>query len=260
MGKLVFILGLSLIALASCTESNVVPLEDGRDYYPLEVGRFLEYRLDSIIFDDSQGGNIQDTLSGFIREVITGKFEGLTGDTSYIIERSFRRDETDSWVVTNNFTESTDNSSAFRQEGNLTQVKMRFPLRDNTRWDPTTFIDPSTEVQVGTELIEMFTNWEGLVIALDSSENVGAFNFEKVLTSQQADDDNDIERRFVMEKYAAGIGLVLRVDSILDSRCKRLGELLPCLESDGNGNLVPQPWSKKAEKGYILRQEITNFK
>ncbi len=260
MGRLAFILGLSLILLMSCKETTVNPLEDGRDYYPLEVGRFLEYRLDSIIFDDSQGGNIQDTLSGFIRELITGKFEGLTGDTVFLVERSFRRSETDPWVVTNIYTESGSSSFAFRQEGNLTQVKMKFPLRDNTRWNPTTFIDPTIEVQVGTELIEMFTNWSGLVIALDSSETIGAFSFEKVLTCQQADDDNDIERRFVMEKYAKGIGLVLRVDSILDSRCKRLGELLPCLEDDGNGNLVPQPWTVKAEKGYILRQEITKFK
>ena len=250
---------LSLAVLAACTESNVTPLADGRFYYPLEVGRFLEYRLDSIVFDDIQGGNVQDTFSGFIREVITEKFEGLTGDTAYLIERSFKRLETDPWVVTNVYTESTDQSFGMRQEGNLTLIKMKFPVRDDTRWDPTTFIDPTIEVPIGTELVEMYSNWEGLVISMDSNAIVGSFRFDNVLTCQQADDDNGIERRFVMEKYAEGIGLVLRVDSILDSRCKRLGELLPCLESDGNGNLVLQPWIEHAEKGYILRQEITRF-
>lgn len=253
-------IGLSLMVLFSCTEADVVVVSDGRDYFPLEVGRLLEYRIDSIIFDDIQGGNVQDTFSGFIRERITGKFEGLTGDTAYIIERSFRHEEMDEWVVTNIYSESTDDSHAFRQEGNLSLVKMQFPLRDITTWNPTAFIDPTIEVEVGTELIEMYSNWAGLVLKLDASEILGAFSFDKVLTCQLADDDNDIERRFVMEKYAKGIGLILRVDSILDSRCKRLGELLPCLESDGNGNLVPQPWIEKAEKGYILRQEITNFK
>jgi len=260
MRNLGFAIGLSLITLISCTESEVKPISEGRDYFPLEVGRLLEYRIDSIIFDDIQGGNVQDTFSGFIRESITGKFEGLTGDTAYTIERSFRRTEADPWIVTNIYTESTDLSLAYRQEGNLTLVKMQFPLRDNTRWDPTAFIDPTIEVEVGTELIEMYSNWEGLVLKLDAPESIASFDFEKVLTCQQADDDNDIERRYVIEKYAEGVGLVLRVDSILDSRCKRLGDLLPCLESDGSGNLVPQPWIMKAEKGYILRQEITNFK
>lgn len=260
MRLLGFAIGLSLIAQFGCTETEVVVVPDGRDYFPLEVGQLLEYRIDSIIFDDIQGGNVQDTFSGFIRERITAKFEGLTGDTAYIIERSFKRMEMDPWVVTNIYSESTDDSYAFRQEGNLSLVKMQFPLRDITRWDPTAFIDPTIEVEVGTELIEMYSNWEGLVLNLNTPETIGFFSFEKVLTCQQADDDNDIERRFVMEKYAEGIGLVLRVDSILDSRCKRLGDLLPCLESDGNGNLVPQPWMEKAEKGYILRQEITNYK
>jgi hypothetical protein len=255
-----FVISFFLIAFFSCKETDIVPLPDGRDYFPLEVGRLLEYRIDSIIFDDIQGGNVQDTFSGYMRESVTAKIEGLTGDTAYIIERSFRRTETEPWVITNIYTESTDESFAFRQEGNLTQVKMKFPLRDSTRWEPTAFIDPEIEVEVGTELIKMFSSWEGLALNLDRSETVGSFNFDKVLTCRQADDDNDLERRFVLEKYAEGIGLVLRVDSILDSRCLRLGEILPCLESDGNGNLVPQPWIDMAEKGYILRQEITNFK
>ncbi len=260
MRLLGYIFILALLTVMSCDDEVVVGLPDGRDYFPLEVGRILEYRIDSIIFDDAGGGNVMDTFSGFIREHITGKFEGLTGDTAYIIERSFRRKNTDPWQVTYIYTESTDLTSAYRQEGNITQVKMQFPLRDITQWDPTMFIDPTIEVEVGTELIEMFSNWEGRVLKLDANETIGSFEFDNVLSCQQADDDNDIERRFVLEKYAKGVGLILRVDSILDSRCKRLGELLPCLESDGNGNLVPQPWSKKAEKGYILRQEITSFK
>jgi len=251
---------LSIIAQASCTNTEVVIVPDGRDYFPLEVGRLLEYRIDSIIFDDIQGGNVQDTFSGFIRERITGKFEGLTGDTSYLIERSFRRMEADPWVITNIYSESTDNSFAFRQEGNLPLVKMKFPLRDSIRWNPTAFIDPEIDVEVGTELIKMFSDWAGLAINIDRPETIGSFDFESIVTCKQADENNEIERRFVAEKYAKHIGLVLRVDSILDSRCKRLGDFLLCLESDGNGNLVPEPWTKRADKGYILRQEITNYK
>ena len=139
---------------------------------------------------------------------------------------------------------------------------MQFPLRDSSRWDPTQFINPDTEVTVGTEQIEPYLNWSGRVLELGKSEQVGAFSFDRVLTCLQADDDNGIERRYVLEKYAHGVGLVYRVDTILDSRCKRLGILEPCLVINNNVNppdTTCQPWVTKAEKGYILRQEILNF-
>ncbi len=239
MNRAYLLVGVLLAMLVACDDETYNPLPDGRDYFPHRIGRILEYKTDSIIFDDIEGGNTQDTFSGFIREQITSKYENLSGDTAFVIERSFRRYESESWVVTHVLNESSDQIYGFRQEGNLTQIKMRFPLRDSSIWNPTAFIDPSLEVEIGTELINMFSNWLGKVWLLNKSEMIGGYDFPEVLTCQQADDDNELERRFVLEKYANDVGLVLRIDTILDSRCKRLGDFLPCLEDDGNGNLVP---------------------
>ena len=175
-----------------------------------------------------------------------------------LFEQSFRPSENDPWVVLRVLATRMSGYQAIRKEGNLDHTKMRFPLRANTNWDPTQFFDPTIQVPVGTELIEQYSNWNGTVLSIDQPESIGPFSFPEVLTVQQADDDNEIERRFSHEKYAKDVGLVLRIDTILDSRCKRLGDLLPCLD-EVDGALVSQPWEMKAEKGYILHKEIVRI-
>ena len=237
------------VGIAACGEESFDPLPDGRDYYPLEIGSFLEYRYDSIIFDDFEGGNVQDTFSGFIREEIIDTVM-ISGNTEFVVRRSVRSSEGLPWITVAVVSAHTDATYAYRQGNNLRLLKMRFPLRSNSEWEPTKLIDPETEITVGTETIEMFSNWAGAVKELGQPEVVGEFSFDEVMTCVQADDDNEIERRYVQEKYALGVGLVYRRDTILDSRCKRLGELTPCLN---------ETWSEKGEKGYILEQVITRY-
>ena len=236
----------SFIGFLACSEEPFEPVPDGRDYFPLEIGRVLEYKYDSIIFDDFQGGNRQDTFSGFIREEIVDTV-ATSGALEYVIRRSIRSASDQPWVNVATASEHADEAFAYRQESNLRLIQMRFPLRSTSTWDPTALIDPSTEIMVGTEFIEMFSNWSGEVTTFAQQESIGDFTFDEVTTSMQADDDNEIERRYVMQKFARGVGLVERVDTILDSRCKRLGDLVPCFD---------ETWSEKGEKGYILRQEI----
>lgn len=249
---------LVVVALSACKEETIVEPPDGTGYFPLEIGQELEYRTDSIIFDDAPGGNTLDTFSGFVLERITGLTSNGSGDSVFTIERSFRRNAGAPWQLTDIWTTEADGHFAYRTEENLRLVKLRFPLNSNTSWDPTQFFNDDIEVEVGTETIEMYTNWVGRVLEIGEPKTIGAFSYDDVLTVQQADDDNLIERRYVFEQYAAGVGLVFRADTILDSRCKRLGDLTPCLE-DGGGEPVSKPWIEVGEKGYILRQELVRF-
>jgi hypothetical protein len=211
------------------------------------LGQVRIYQSDSIIFDDAPGGNLKDTLSGLVREVIVDTIHSPGATVSYLVERQFRRSEDDEWEAPVLSLLQMDAQFAYNTEGNLRFVKMRFPLRASTTWEPTSYFNEQIAVTVGTETLEMYTNWNGMVLDLDRAENIGGLSFDSVMTCVHADDDNEIERRYVLEKYATGVGLVLRTDTILDSRCKRLGDLEPCFD---------ESWNDKGEKGYILRQEL----
>jgi hypothetical protein len=240
---------LTIIVLFSqaCKPDAVEPLDRGETYFPLKVGRQLEYKVDSIIFDDDGATNKLDTFSSFIREHVTGVLVDLNLDSIYIIERSFRRSVDDNWTTTDVWTTYRTFTTAFRVEENQRLIKFELPLFDGKTWDPVRFIDPGIAVPVGTEEIEMFSYWAGSVASIDVQESVGPFVFDDVMTCYQANEDTEIERRFVREKYARGLGLVARTDTILDSRCKRLGDFAPCLGKS---------WIQKGEKGYILYQEL----
>lgn len=256
----------ALLFLACKDEVDVrPPLDAGEEYFPISPGSEWVYALDSIIFDDAQGGNSLDTFSRFIREVITDAYyDETTGDTIYLVERSIKENLQDSWNFNRNYGIIRNADEALRIEENQRFVKLNFPIREGKEWDALAYIDENQEVLIGTELIEMFVNWESEIIAVDQDDNIGGIPFEgNVLTCLHADDDNEIERRFVLEKYARGVGLIFRQDSIIDSRCKRLGSIEPCLEEDTSQDppvFVSQPWIVKGEKGYILRQSLISYK
>jgi len=249
MSRVFQIVTLCVIALViiSCREPEPFFTDRGEGYYPLEAGRVLEYKVDSVIFDDAGTVNRLDTFSSFVRERTVDEFIDGEGNTVYRIQREYRKVPDDAWQVTHLWTAASNGYEAIRNEENQRLVKMEFPLYFNRRWSPTKYINTLIQVPVGTETINMYSLWEGEVLSIHQPEHIGDFAFDSVMTCQQADDDNELERRYVREKYARGIGLVFRMDTIVDSRCERIGDFGPC---------IGMPWIKKGEKGYIMRMEL----
>jgi hypothetical protein len=233
--------------LAACDNKEPIVNPRGEEYFPLEVGRISEFRVDSVIFDDAGAGNKLDTFSSFLREIVVAKFAGQDGDTVYRIQREHRRTADLPWQISDIYTMQSDGYEAIRSEENIRLVKMTFPLYVGKGWEPAKYVSTSITVPVGTETINMYSYWDGQLLALDVPEQVGTFAFDSVMTCLQADDDNELERRYVLEKYAKDIGLVFRKDTIVDSRCERLGTFDPCLG---------QTWMEKGEKGYLLEMEL----
>ncbi len=237
------------VFLYGCTTEEVKPADRGEAYFPLTLGKVLEYKVDSIIFDDAGNSNVLDTTTTFVREAVTDIIVSVEGDTVFRIERSIRHDAQAPWEVTDVWNAGRTYTSVIRVEQNQRLIKMEFPLYTGRAWDPTRYIDPNIEVPVGTEELNMYAYWEGVVLSIDQPENIGTFQFDSVMTCHQADEDTDLERRYVMEKYAKYIGLVERMDTIVDSRCKRLGDFAPC---EG------MTWMEKGEKGYIMHMVLLN--
>lgn len=239
---------LILLPLIGCVKNEIEdPFNDqSRQYLPLVQGKYIAYAVDSIVFDDEAGGNRMDTVHFEIREEIFD-FQFVNGDTIYYLHR-FRRDAPETnWQLTDVWTTRYTINEALRTEENLTFRKMVFPLKDGKKWIATSYINPSTTVLIGTENVQAFQDWESEVVEFDIADQVGQFSFgvSNVMHIVQTDSDDGSTKRYVMEKYARGIGLVQRIDTILDSRCIVLGDFTPC---------IGKSWLEHAGKGYILSQ------
>ena len=68
---------LGVFLLVSCNENTnkiELDIDYGYEYFPLEIGKYRSYQVDSLIFDTTAQGVIIDTTSSFIRESYFLKF------------------------------------------------------------------------------------------------------------------------------------------------------------------------------------------
>ena len=244
-----YILLCTLIAVIGCGDDSVdrPGVDNSDEYFPLTVGHYIEYQVDSIVLDDAPGGNTKDTISFQLKEEIASYQLSVQGDTVYYIHR-YRRDVSEQdWILKDVWTANNDENNILRTEENLTFRKMNMPLYKGLKWIATSYINPNTVVLVGTENMVLYDYWESEVLDIDGAESIGSFSFPTghVMHVRQTDTDDDLMKRYVHETYVRDIGLAARRDTMLDSRCIDLGDFTPCLEKE---------WTEHAKKGYILSQ------
>lgn len=235
---------LSALLLASCKNvQDDFATEFGFDYYPLKVGKYLTYHIDSIIYDPTGDSLVRS--SSIIKETIVDSFIDLSGTPVFRIEQYQRMADTLPWTIKNVITASISSDVAIRVEDNFRFIKLTFPLWINKTWNGNAFFDPNTKVIVAGETLEMFKSWNYKVLGLAEPHTVGSFSFPDVATIQNADNENLIEYRKAFEQYAKGVGLVYRELWILDSQCIE--------------DCIGLSWEEKAEKGFILKQTLIDY-
>lgn len=238
----------------SCNKQETEPLDlnFGYEYYPLEIGQTREYAVDSIIFDPALAGTQIDTNSWFIKETVVDTFSGQDGLTWFRVERVQRRSDTQPWQIGKVYAAARSKQQAYRTEDNLRFIKMTFPLELNETWAGNAFFSTGTTVEIAGEQVEMFKDWSYRILSLTDPLQVGDVLFENVCSVQLADSENIIEYRQGHEYYAKNIGLIYRELQILDSQCD------VCCNGDF-GACATTDWGQRAEKGFILRQQLLHW-
>ena len=245
-----FLIYISFISLlASCSfdaDIEYLSIDYGYEYYPAEVGKYIIYDVDSIVFDLTSNGRITDTTSYQVKEEIADTTTDNTGRMMYLIHYSTRDNPDEDWTIKKVHTAVIDDNRVERTEDNFRFVKLLFPIKKETTWNGNQlFSDENVIITVRGETLELFKNWTSSVIDKNVREVINNQTFDDVLIIHHADYENNIERRFVEEKYARNIGLISKTMFILDTQCN--GNLANCLGI---------PWEDKAEKGFILHKRI----
>ncbi len=219
------------------------PIEYGYEYFPLAVGKYRVFQIDSILFDTIAGKIKTDSFRTFLKEEIVDTFKNGLGETVFRIERYERKKASDVWTVRDVASAERSKANAIRTEQNFRLIKMTFPLRVRQSWKSTLYVDDEIEVKAGKKDIQMFKNWESEVKEIGKETSLLGKKYSDVLTITQADDENQIELRRVTEKYAKGIGLIANEMEILDT------------QAAGSS----ATWRKKAQKGFIVKQYLIEY-
>ncbi len=245
-----------MLLLFACNGRHTIqpePLDaDQFAYFPLEIGKYVAYQVDSVVYDFAAGGGtVQDSSRTFAKEIVSDTLRGNLGELQYVIERYERADASSTWVFKTASIASRSVTEAIRTEDNWRFLKLVFPLDRRSAWDGNLWIDESREIEIAGERMRPFTNWAYEVDSVDVQALVGQFSFDSTLLVTEADDSNVIERRLSRVRYAKHIGMVWREQWILDSQY--------CNQTPPPADCETRPWEQKAEKGFILRQTVISF-
>lgn len=235
-----------LIGFTACDETENFVVDFKYDYFPLEIGKYITYNVDSVTYSSALGGGIQiDSASYEWRETVVDTFRDNENNLVYEVERERRDSASQDWRLVNVLTVTQTQTRLEYVENNRRFVKMFFPLRLEDTSNVFQYFDEFELVAIRGEVIEAFKSWEYLIEDLDVPSDAGTFTFDSTATIRYANSENAIELREASERYAKGIGLIYKEMKILDTQCIE--------------DCIGQTWEEKAEQGFILRLTLKDY-
>jgi hypothetical protein len=220
----IILLALAAIFLYSCSDKKeTFATEPLTDYLPLEPGKYITYRVDSLIFTDF--GHKIDTHRYQIKHVVDAEITDNLGRPSFRVF-TYIRDSAGIGDWQNN---STYMITPLRDrieviEDNLRFIKMHAPLRDGYSWRGNSYLHSDAYKPLGYEFSNDYSlkAWEYYYDFSSTNFTYRDQTYTDLYCIQQNDlQDNDVlpvydtaaiyaSASIGEEKYAKNIGLAFR--------------------------------------------------
>lgn len=203
----------SAVIFSACkksTEDLVTPSVS--EYYPLQVGKYITYNLDSTLFINF--GTKDTVVSYQVKHEIDALITDNLGRPAYRIIRYIRKTAANSWVPDNTFMAVPTEFSVEFMENNLRFIKLKAPVRNGFSWKGNSYIDTYSLYSD----VKYLDDWDYTYDSLHTTITLGALTVDSTLKVAQRDevignpsDPNSYsETNYGAERYAKGIGLVYR--------------------------------------------------
>lgn len=181
-----------LIAMASCETDTEEVFDPGYLYFPMNQGTYVDYHVDSIIWDTPV--NRLDSFQYYIRERIDSTWREDSGRLSARVERLYKQNLDDDWVIKDIWEQNRDEMKAEKVEENVRYVKLGFPVAEGETWDG----------HAANTLEERMYSYADIAQALVVNDST----YENTVRVMQIDESNLVERIFGEEVYAYGVGMI----------------------------------------------------
>lgn len=181
----------AVILIFSCKKDEEQIIDIGYDYFPNQVGTFIEYEVDSVHY-----GITVDTSHFFLREELVEQFIDGENQSAMRVERFKRTTEDDPWVLVDIWVQKRTTTTAERVEENQRYVRLVFPVQQGKTWDG--------------NAQNNFETWQHSYGAMDQPYSIAGINFTGSITIQQRNNVNLVDQEISTETYVRGVGLVHR--------------------------------------------------
>ncbi len=211
----------SLLFLFSCNKQTLETFqtEPLTNFYPLQVGKYLTYRVDSTVFINF--GRTEAIRKYQIRHTIDAQITDNLGRPSFRILRTIRDSAgTQNWIASGTYIITPLDFSIEVVEENLRYIKMVLPIKTKYKWKGNKYI-PTNPYNSLYNLSndDNMNDWDYVYDNIQSSTNINGKTYNNVYTIEQINESINVPivsassyaalTRSV-EKYAKNIGLVYR--------------------------------------------------
>jgi len=207
-----------ILLLASCKKETVTfTTASVNDYFPLQVGKYITYNLDSTVFTNfNQTETIRHYQAKYKVEAQTTDNLGRNG---YTIYRYLRADSTQNWTTDNTFTAFPAENSIEYIQDNLRFIKLMAPIDEGFSWKGNSYLafDPyRSYVFANPAFME---DWNYTYQDVNTPLTVNSETFDSTITVfEVADSTGDpkvpgteyAEKTYSIEKYAKDVGLIYK--------------------------------------------------
>ncbi len=208
MKKKLLIAVLSCSFLSSCYKEDTELPFIGYEYFPIELGKFIEYQVDSIWQDDVIGETGSGEVHYLLRDVNESKFTDEESREAVRVERYWKQDVLESWTVKDIWHRVSTSKIAEQNEENIIFIKHNFPVKEEKTWD-------GNARNTLLSLQELYAQqsvpetWEYTYMNVHEPYTINGFDFDSTVTVLQLDRPAIFGLNvFAQEVYAKDIGLV----------------------------------------------------
>lgn len=233
---------LSVLILFGCTrKTETYQTSQLSDYVPLQVGKYITYRLDSTVF--TVFGSITETHFYIEKQVVDAQIPDGMGRPGYRIVR-YLKDTTDTsaWTSAGTYFITPATTTTEVIENNLRFVKLTLPIQQNNTWKGNRFLpDNPFSSLYDFKLIFGIDAWNYTYSSVNSTEVINNQSYANTITIDGSADafnmnpDNAVVTdanspgyvNNYQEKYAKGIGLIYQQFTMWEYQPVNIGNPVP---------------------------------
>ncbi|MDF2189466.1 hypothetical protein [Paraflavitalea sp. CAU 1676] len=209
-----------LVVVAGCDKkTDDTQYTTPSDYFRLEMGKYIIYRLDSLTFANY---GVDDLVTSYqAKDIVEGIGSDLLGRPTWRVQRYLRpfssTNEAD-WKASVAYEVIKDKSTIEINENNLRFIKLQTPIAEGRGFMGNGYLPDEPYNQYDISITENMQSWESSYEEFGPAE-INGKTYDNTITITQVNDSSDVpivskqlpaSKTVWVEKYAKDIGLIYR--------------------------------------------------
>ncbi len=200
------------LTIGSCEKTDSKPANIIIDeYYPLQVGKYITYKLDSTVFINLSTQKVVRTY--YVQDFVDAEITDNLGNPAFRIRRMMRSNtDTTQWFDNATFVVVPSKRNFQFIENNLKFIKLVNPVTDLNSWAG------NSAINTDDNFLRFYENWEYFYENIGLPYVANNVTFDETITVNQSDmvNGDPSNKNFFYaitkssEVYARGVGLIYK--------------------------------------------------